>query len=196
VPGDGTASHPRSPVAGPLAETARQLVLRTVGPVEESAPLHRLVDQLGTAARLADREARRLGHRERSALVVSAVLYDGMSKVAACRAGDLTRQAVDQAIQAALGVERLTGPEFERARAERRPDLEIEGAADLLPEAAAAVRFVDARGEAAAAVRDRLVVLVAGRGVTTADLVTVTGLKRAMVDRIRARGRDGYGREG
>jgi hypothetical protein len=167
------------------------LVRRAVGPVDPSASLDRLLDQLASAARLADRDARRLVHHDRSALVVSAVLYGGTSKVAACGAADLTRQAIDQAIQAALGVERLTGPEFERARRERRPDLEIEGAGDLLPEAAAAVRFVDARGEAAVPVRDRLLVLVAERGVTTADLVARTGLKRAMVDRIRSRGRAG-----
>ena len=149
VPGDDSVGDPRRAGGGSLAGVARQSATRIVGPVEESAPRHRLLDQLACAARLADRDARRLVHRQRSTLVVSAVLYGGVSKAAACRAGDLTRQAVDQAIQAVLGVQRLTGEEFDRARVQRRPDLEIQGAGDALAEAAAAVRFVDAHAQAA-----------------------------------------------
>jgi hypothetical protein len=165
-----------------------RLVERAVGPIEESAAPERLREQLVTAARLADDQAVTLAQKARTELIVSAVVYGHASTAVVVDRAGVKRQWVNESVKNAVGVG-TTHPDHERLAREKRPDLEIPGAVDLLPDAAEAVRFLEAQREAARPLRDRLIVLVAEGEVGTPDLVHLTWLERAMVDRIRARGR-------
>lgn len=173
----------------PLAGVVHQLVRRDVGPVDEGAPLEHRQEQLKRAARMADEAVVAMAQSARTELIVSAVVYGGAPTAAVRDRAGVTRQWVNKVVKDAVGVG-TKDPEFRRLAAAKRPELEIPEAFDLLADAAEAVRFLQARAEAARPLRDRLIALMPEDDVTTATLVGWTWLERAMVDRIRARGRE------
>ncbi|MGF1646070.1 MAG: hypothetical protein ACFCVF_03995 [Kineosporiaceae bacterium] len=167
----------------PGAGEVHRLVHRAVGPVDPTAPVQRLWAQLQTAVSSADDTAIDLARRERTALVVSAAVYGGVATAVVGERAEVTPAWVDHAVRAAVGAG-PGNPGFARRTSEARPGLEILDAAGLLAGSVDTLRFVTARAEAARAVRDRLVVLLSGRGASPPELVARTGLSRATVDRI------------
>jgi hypothetical protein len=188
VAGDGLTGDPVEDVsrdrAWPGAVGVHRLIHRAVGHVDPTAPEQRLWAQLETAASAADDTVIDLARRERTALVVSAAVYAGVATAVVSERAGVRRQWVNHSVQAAIGAG-PRDPDFTRLADEARVGLEIPGAAELLVGSAHTVRFLTARAQAARPVRDRLIVLLSGRGVSTRELAARTGLSRAMVDRIR-----------